>query len=188
MTSLSSDFTGCPVLIYDNDGERLGNTVITSYNRTSLRIEVKDTPQSLDAGCTCKLLILSSPSPCEFCGRVNKDGNKKIIAMYFGHEVENRGSTRYKVSFPGAIENLICDGKAYPLHTPLQVRLMNISQSGVRFRTPYYSLIDGDRFQMRIEINNSAKLLIADVVNHVDRDNDSSEYGCRFLIGSERVV
>ena len=188
MTSLSADFTGCPVLIYDEGGAQLGNTVIVSYIRSTLRIEVKDLPASLKAGRRCRLLILSSPSPCEFQGRIAKEGNIKEIAMYFGQEKESRGHARYKVSYTALIENLIYDGKAYPMHTPLEVSLMNISQSGMRFRTPPNAFTDGDRFQMRMLINNSAKLLIADIVNHIDRENDSSEYGCRFLYGNERVV
>jgi len=188
MSSLSSDFTGCSVLIYDEAGAQPASSVILNYNRSTLRIEVKEIPRTFEAGSVYRLLILSSPSPCEFQGRVVKEGNRKSIAMFFGHEKENRSSVRFKVKFPALIENLICDGKAYPLLTPLDVILINISQSGVRFRTPGNALSNGDRFQMKMLINNTAKLLIADVVNHIDQVNGSSEYGCRFLIGSEGVV
>jgi len=188
MTSLSADFTGCPVLIYSESGVLLGSTEIEAYDRGVMRVEVKETPPSLNAGGVCRMLILSSPSPCEFQGRIIKEGARKSIAMFFGQEKENRSATRYKVDYEATIENLICDGKAYPLHTPQVVSLINISQSGARFRTPQYSFIDGDRFQMRMLIKDSAKLLIADVVNHIDKDNGYSEYGCRFLIGNERVV
>ena len=188
MTSISSDFTGCSILVYDEAGNQLGSTVITSYSRSSLRIEVMEIPHLLDVGSVCKLLILSSPSPCEYQGRIIKEANKRIIALFFGQEKENRGSTRYVVRFPARVENLICDGRAYPLHTPLEVALVNISQSGVRFRTKRETFSDGDRFQMRMTINNAAKLLIADVINHLDKDDELTEYGCRFLIGSESVV
>jgi len=188
MTSLSADFTGCPVLIYNEAGVQLGNSVVTHYSRNAMRVELKEIPSPLDVGGVCRLLILSSPSPCEFQGRVTRDGNRKGVAMYYGQEKENRGSTRYTVNYQAMIENLICEGKAYPLHTPLEATLMNISQSGARFRTPRYSFTDGDRFQMRMIIKDTAKLLIADIVNHVDKGEDSSEYGCRFLIGNERAV
>ena len=188
MTSLSADFTGCPVLIYNESGIQLGNSMVTHYSRNAMRVELKEIPSPLEVGEVCRLLILSSPSPCEFQGRITREGNKKGVAMFFGQEKENRSSTRYAVSYKAMIENLICDGKAYPLHTPLEATLMNISQSGARFRTPRYSFTDGDRFQMRMLIKDSVKLLIADVVNHIDKDNGFSEYGCRFLIGNERAV
>ena len=188
MTSLSADFTGCPVLIYDESGVLLSSTEIETYDRSVMRVEVKEMPPSLNAGGVCRLLILSSPSPCEFQGRIIKEGSRKSIAMFFGQEKENRSATRYKVNYEAMIENLICDGKAYPLLTPQVVSLINISQSGARFRTPRYSFTDGDRFQMRMIIKDTAKLLIADIVNHVDKSEDSSEYGCRFLIGNERTV
>jgi len=179
---------GCSVLIYDEAGNQPVSSTITEYNRNTLRIEVKELPGYLDIGSVCRLLILSSPSPCEFQGRVVKEGNKKYIAMFFGHEKENRTAARFKVKFPAMIENLICDGKAYPLLTPLEVTMVNISQSGVRFRTPENAFSEKDRFQMKVLINNNTKLLIADVVNHTETDNGSSEYGCRFLVGSEGVA
>jgi len=188
MTSLGADFTGCPVLIYNESGVQLGNTVVADYNRSAMRIEVNEMPPSLKIGNVCKLLILSSPSPCEFQGRITKEGNNTGIAMFFGQEKENRGSTRYAVNYKAMIENLICDGKAYPLHTPLEASLINISQSGARFRIPRNSFAGGDRFQMRMIIKENAKLLIADVVNYVDKEDGFSEYGCRFLIGNERAV
>ena len=136
MTSLGSDFTGCSVLIYDGAGNQLGSSTAVSYSRSSLRLELEKIPPSLGIGSVCRLLILTSPSPCEFQGRVNKDGSKKVIAMYFGQEKENRGSTRYKVNYKAMIENMVFNGRAYTLHTPVEVDIINISQSGVRFNTP----------------------------------------------------
>ena len=188
MSALNSDFTGCSVFFYDDAGNNLGNTTVIDYNKKALRIEVPYTPPSLTVGSSCKLLILSSPSPCEYQGRVAKEGAKKIIALFFGHEKENRRSVRYKVNIPALIENMIYDNRAYPLHTPLEIELVNISQSGMRFRAPFTALSDDDRFQIRLRINKSEKLLIADVVYHIDKGTETSEYGCRFLIGSERAV
>lgn len=180
--SASSDYTGCSILIYDLAGNHLGNTVITYYEKNSLRIEIQSTPSALNAGDLCKLLILSAPAPYEYFGRVLKENSTRAIAMYKGQEKESRGATRYKVSLPAFIENLICDGRAYPLYKPLTVLLLNISKSGVRFRAPFYALSDGDRFQMKMKISDNEKMLIADVTNHVDNGSETSEYGCHFLV------
>jgi len=188
MGALSSDFTGCSILIYDPGGKLHGTTVVTSYDRVMLHVNVEELPPDLKIGSSYRLLILSSPTPCEYQGRVVKEGSRVYIAMFQGQEKESRESVRYKVNFRAVVENLITDGKAYPMHTPLEVELLNISKSGVRFLAPVNSFLNGQRFQMRMKIGGGDKLLIADVVNHVDKDTLLSEYGCQFLIGSEKVI
>jgi len=185
MSALSSNFVDCAVLIYDEAGNQLGSTIVTYYNKDALLIEVEELPPVIENDGRCKLLILSSPSPCEYQGRIVSEGAKKVIAIYHGVEKESRMAVRYKVNYPASIENLICVGKAYPLLTPLEVGLINISKSGMRFRAPNNSLAIGDMFQIRIKIGDNSKILIADVVNYSDKSSGTSEYGCRFLIGSD---
>ena len=184
MAALSGDYTDCSILIYDQAGNHLGSTVIKYYDKVSLRIEVQALPPNLGVSDFCKVLILSTPSPCEYQGRINKEGARKTIAMFQGHEKESRAAARYKVNYPAMIENLVYEGRAYPLLTPLEVGLINISQSGVRFSAPNNSLSEDDKFQMRMKISESDKLLIAEVVNHKDNEMTASEYGCRFLVGN----
>ena len=188
MPASSVDYTGCTILINDTEGNLLSSTIITSCEKETLRIEVEEMPEKLVSGASCRLLILSTPAPYEFQGRVLKEGSRMSIALFRGQELEHRGNMRYKINSPALIEHLVCDGHAYPLHTPLKVELVNISKSGIRLHTPYYAMTIGDRFQMRMKISDSEKLLIADVNNFVDNGTESSEYGCLFLIGSEKVV
>ena len=183
MEVLGANHTGCAILINDNDGNHLGSTVITGHERDTMRITVQHMPPTLHINSEYSLLILSAPAPCEYQGRLVSEGSKKMLAIYRGRVRENRGAARYKVSSPAIIENLIYDGKAYRLHTPLKIEVINISKSGVRFRAQSNALSEGDRFQMRMKISDSEKLLIAETVNHADKDNAPSEYGCQFLIG-----
>ena len=186
MSALSNDYTGCSILIYDAvDNHHLCSTVVTDYDKNEMRIQIEVAPPTLETGKVCRLLILCTPTPCEYQGRVLSEGTQKTIAMYQGQEKESRGAVRYELNAPALIEKLICDGQAYPLHTPLKVKLINISKTGVRFRTPNYSLSSGDQFQMRMKIGVNEKLLIAEVTNHIDKDSTTSEYGCRFLMVSE---
>ena len=185
MKALSGNYAGSTVLIYDASGQHLASTVVSSHDKTSMRVRVQEIPPGLVIGDACTLLFLTSPAPCEYQGRIASEGTGSFIALYRGRVRENRGSVRYNVNSPAVIENLICDGKAYPLHTPLSIELINISKSGVRFRAQNNALSDGDRFQMRLKFSNSDKLLIADAIHHADVDQKTSEYGCSFLIGSE---
>ena len=182
MKGLSGDHTNCSVLIYDTEGNHLESTVITEYDKIALRIEVEKMPMALGTGAGCRVLILTSPSPCEYQGRVVKDASRRSIALYQGQEKENRNAVRYKVSLPALIEFFISEGRAYPLFSPLEVKIINISKSGIGLRAPGNSFLNGDRFQVQMKISENEKLLIAEVIHQKDVDNASSEYGCRFLI------
>ena len=187
MTGLGSDYTGCDIIIYDETGDHISSTKVISYDKKALRMEVLEMPPELGVGSVCKLLILTSTTPCEYQGRVVRGSTKRVIALYYGHEKESRWTERYKVSSPAQIEYLIFEGKAYPLHTPLSIEIINISKSGLRFIAKYYTMSDGDRFQMRMKISDNDKLFIADVVNHQDRSSSHSEYGCCLLAGLSKV-
>ena len=179
--ALGSDFTDFTVLIYDANGNHLIDTVVTSHDRNDQQIQVGIMPEELKANDDCKLLILSSPIPCEYRGKVKKIGGSLFIAMFYGQEKESRGSTRYAVSTPALIDALIVDGQPYPLQNLVKVVLINVSTNGVRFRAPYYSFEIGDLFQMHFSVSNSTKKLAAVVVNSVDNGTTSSDYGCRFV-------
>jgi len=187
MQALGGNYADCGILIYDDAGNQLGTSTVIKHDRTNTRIEVRALPTELRAGNTCRILILTSPAPCEYQGRIITEGSSRLIAMFHGKEKENRTAARYKINTMAVVEHLIYHGKAFPLQTPMTVLLINISKSGVRFRAPLNAFIDGARFQMRMKISDSEKLLIADVVHHADFEPESSEYGCSFLIASERT-
>ena len=181
MAALAGNFTDHSVFIYDAFGNHLINTTVTNHDRDSKQMQVSEMPNELKVNDNCKLLILASPTPCEFQGKVKKVGGNKYIAMFQGHEVENRGAARYSVNTPAVINTFISEGQPYLLHTPVKVVLLNISTTGVRFRAPYYSFQVGDKFKMHMTISNSRKELTAEVINHVDNEPHSSDYGCRFV-------
>jgi len=181
MAAIGGDFTDYTVLVYDANGNHLVDTVVISHDRNDQQIQLAIMPEELKVNDNCKLLILSSPIPCEYQGRVKKIGGNFFIAMFYGQEKESRGSTRYSVSTPALIDALIVDGKPYPLQNLIKVVLINVSTNGVRFRAPYYSFEIGDQFQMHFAVSNSTKKLTAVIVNNVDNGTTSSDYGCRFV-------
>ena len=188
MSPINNDYTGCSVLIYDEAGNHVCDTEVTYYNKNTLLIEVEDSLKTLDEHETCRLLILTSPSPCEYRGKINLIGKSKLIAMYDGKESEKREESRYIVRLPVLIENYICDDKIYPLHTPLAVEMINISRNGARLRMPKNTLSNGDRFRMSVAIKDKYKNVIAEVKNQTQNEADAYEYGCRFLVCSEGGV
>ena len=182
MAVLSNDFTGHTVLIYDMDGNHLTSTGVRNHDRGAQQIQVNTIPEQLKVNDKCKLLILSSPTPCEFMGIVKRVGGNLFIAMFQGQEKESRAAARYPVNTPAIIDALIVEGITHNLQTPVKVTLINISTSGVRFRAPYYSFESGDEFRIQLVISNSNKEMTAKVVNFMDINDTASDYGCKFLI------
>jgi hypothetical protein len=180
MPVLSGDHTGNTVLIYDSNGNHLSDSVITSYSKAEQQIQLRRMPKELKVNDDCKLLVLSLPTPCEYLGKVRKSAGSFYIALFQGQEKESRAASRYPVNTPALIDTLIVEGKHYKLHTPVDVVLINISTSGVRFRAPFFSLNDGHVFHMHMVISGSKKQLIAQVLNHLDNEPASSDYGCCF--------
>ena len=181
MAALGSIYKDHTVLIYDTNNNHLTTTVVTEHDKASQLIQVRKMPKGLEINDDCKLLIMSSPTPCEYLGRVRKVGGIVTIAMFQGQEKENRGAARYPITAYAKIDALVIDGNSHTLQTPVNVALINISTSGVRFRAPYYSLVTGDTFMMHMVISNNKKRITTEVLNYVDNGQVSSDYGCRFL-------
>jgi len=181
MAALRGDFTDQTVLIYDTAGNHIGSSTINNHDRGSQQIQVNVMPDNLKINDNCKLLILSSPIPCEYSGIVKRTGGNLYIAMFKGQERESRGSVRYPVNTPAIIDALIIDNKYHPIQTPVRVSLINISTTGVRFRAPFYSFDKDDIFQMHLTISNSNKRVTAKVINFNDNEPESSDYGCSFI-------
>jgi len=182
MTGLSSDFTDHTVLVYNTEGVHLVSTVVMSYDREARHVVLESMPRVLKINETCRLIILTAPTPCEFLGKVKKLGAVTYIALFQGQEIEERDAPRYPVSTPALITALIENGQSHRIQTPVKVALINISTTGVRLRAPYYTFDIGDMFQMDLFIGRKQKKVTARVVNNEDLSADSSEYGCRFLL------
>ena len=181
MSTLASDFTGCSIFLYDTNGNQLGSTVVRVHDRHEQQIQVNLMPSSLKPNDDCKVFLLTSPVPCEFSGKIKKSGGILMIAMFQGQVKENRGAMRYAVNTPAQIEALIIETKPYYLQTQVEVTLINISISGIRFRAPNYSFNEGDIFRMNMIVSNSTKQITAKVINCLDKDAERSDYGCQFM-------
>jgi len=177
-----SNFKGCTVLIRDESDRLVANIEILGHDLSENCIELTDLPV-LQVDEECEVLILTAPVPQAFKGKVGRRGSQKIITLSKGREKENRRAPRHKVTLLASIEAMVCNGEMTVLETPFKAMLIDISQSGVRFRTVTGALGVGDRFQLRIlPGNKDGKPLIADVVYELDVPNaDHSEFGCNLV-------
>ena len=175
------EFENCNVLIYNDKGDLLANVKILDYDWREKSIVVKNIPILANVR-HCDLLILSSPAPFSYKGTMyqNYDGNK-AIKIYQEKEQENRKEMRYKVNLPASIRNFIYDGKDYPLSTPLDVEIVNISKSGMRFRSKPNAFEKGNKFHISMKLGDNEKTLTAEIVNHLNISADLTEFGCRLV-------
>jgi len=182
MAALSGDFTDLTALVYDTEGNYLISTFIVSHDKEARHVVLDKMPEGINANENCKLIVLTSPTPCEFLGKAKKTGGNFFIALFQGQEKETRVAPRYSISNPALITAVLVDGEVHRIQTPIKITLVNISASGLRFRAPYYSFDVGDDFHLDMMIGQTPKKATIRVVNAVDNEPESSDYGCRFLL------
>jgi hypothetical protein len=178
------EYIGCSVFVYDEDGTSLLRATVVGHDKKEMRIQLDEMPEKFQIGDMCRLLIMSEPSPREYHGRIRSDFGEKYIALFRGKDKESRGATRYNVNHSANIEKLVYNGKEFGLHKPVEVSLINISTSGMRFRAKVNTINQNDRFKTTISFDDNEKTLYAQVVNMREIDNDIAEYGCRFLLAA----
>jgi hypothetical protein len=187
ISGVKNDYIGCSVFFYDEEGATLSCATVVSHNKIDMRIQLDEIPEVLKTGDMCRLLILADPVPREYHGRIRFDFGTKYVALFRGKDKESRGAARYKVNFAANIEKLIYNGKEYDLYEPVEVRLINISTSGMRFSAKPNTININDRFKTTISFDDNKKTLYAEVVNVREVENSHMEYGCRFLLAPDSI-
>jgi len=180
--SLRKDFTGATAIIHDESNVLMANVRIIEYDSSENSIEVPDLPV-LTEGAKCSVLIMSTPVPYSYQGRIHKRLKKRVITLFKGETVEARKfEQRFKTDMPARIVALYNDGKLHSLHTPAIGRILNISKGGLRLRAVYNALNIGDKFQAHIENGEFNTKIMAEVVGRSDTEGGLfSEFSCRFF-------
>ncbi|MCL2203116.1 MAG: PilZ domain-containing protein [Defluviitaleaceae bacterium] len=182
MLGVKFDYTGNAVLIYTAEGEYIQKSEIAQYNKRNFQLKLRGgLPSFMKEGDVYALLVLAEPSPREYEGRVEVDKTDLVLVLYRGKEKESRRSSRYKVNFNAKIVSLVRHEEIFPLHTPLDAVVINISQGGLRISAPVNSLRKGDKMQIMVQFETTEKLMTALVTNYLDSNEYASEYGCGLM-------
>jgi len=182
---MKKDFIACNALIFNEDRDLIASVKVLDYDSYENSIIIKSLP-ALDRIKRCELIILTSPIPYMYRGTIhktaiNKAESGKRIRLFNEHITEYRQDPRYKINSSTSIDELIYDGKAYRLHTQLEIHLLDISKRGVRFRSAPDSFAVGNRFYVRIITGDESTILFVEVVNTFTKAREYSEYGCRLI-------
>ncbi len=184
MLKKETSFVECKAYVYHTNGDLLATAEIAEHNHYNMEITLKDR-SDLKNGATCKVFILTFPTPYEYMGTVRAHGEMpETIALYRGKEKESRKSTRYKIDASALIDHIIRGSQIDNLDDPLAVRLVNISTTGVRIRASCNILSIGEQFVMRMKIGGKQERLLAQVANSLEVMPENVEYGCRLVARS----
>jgi hypothetical protein len=184
---MRKDFLSCNAFIYSEKGEFLTKINIREYDRNERYIVVPDTPALYDVK-RCEVLIIAAPAPYAYKGTIHTHNLEKVIKLYREEKKDNRSELRFKIDLTASIGSLIYARRTYPMHTPIEVELINISKGGIRFRSDPNSFYHGNVFNVYLKTGGKFKLLTAEVVNvrepAADFPFDHAEFGCRFVKGA----
>ena len=178
MTAIYSNLKDCMVIIYDESGKELAQTSVSYHDTSESLIEVNIFLPP-DTG-MLDLLFLTTPVPCSFKGNAKRHGKGTLIALFHGKEKEDRQAVRHKISAMAIIESYVYSERINT-SLPQVVKLINISQGGIRFTAKRGTLSRGEKFQLRMKNSAMVNVLVAEVVDFKDIDVQNSDYGCRFV-------
>ncbi|MCL2566048.1 MAG: PilZ domain-containing protein [Defluviitaleaceae bacterium] len=182
---MRKDFSGCNAIIYDENDNLLVNVKIEAHHVQENSVTVPDVPE-LTVGILCKLLILTSPTPYSYQGRIHRRTGRKVITLFKGDIAENRkDSQRYKTDIPAFIEALVVEGKTFYLRNKVEGRVLNISKGGLRLRTIYNAFNPGDRYQIHLKSSDLDLNMFAEVRGRSDTADGHSEFSCQFIVEDE---
>ena len=177
------NFTFCRADISDQDGKFLANVKIWEHDAKEEFIEVQSSP-ALTIGILCNVVIRTVPKPFTYKGRIHEIHGRTIIKIINEEGAESRQSLRYRVKMVASVEGLVCDEKIYPLHTDIEVDVINISKNGMRIRAAKNTFRNGDKILIRMDNNwpGENPLLVMEIVNNEEMTADYTTYGCRFIL------
>ena len=182
---IDNDFTDHTVVIYNEYGDKITETTIVEYDIIIGSIRIKE-DLKLTTGINVQLLILTSPSPCFFLGRIGpRIQNMITIDLHSGKSKEDRTFERFSIDLINSIEstgtiNSIIRENVKIDAPPQKVQLINISHGGIRFSGASGILHKNDEIILTIKNSNADQILTAKVVNFLNAPLGRTEYGCQF--------
>ena len=167
------------VRVKAEDGTVLTETVVYDHDEASNIIIIENKKQ-IDDNQIVNAMILSSP-PITFKGRIFKTNRYYEIRLFKGESRENRISQRFNVNRKAAIVRYIDDGKYYKMLNNIAVKMVNISEHGLRIKGADTMLNDRDKVQITFLVNDTVRIYNVEVRNIARKEDKTAEYGCKFI-------
>ena len=167
------------VQVKAEDNTLLTETVINDHDDASNIITI-DYKTDIDDNQIVNAMVLTSP-PITFKGRIFKTNRYYEIRLFKGESRENRISQRFDVNRKAAIVRYIDDGKYYKLLNNIPVKMVNISEHGLRIKGSDNMLNEKDTVQVTFLVNEQVRIYNVEVRNVAKKEDKTAEYGCKFI-------
>ena len=179
MAGVTKNFKGLQVQIKSEDDVLLKEAVIRSHEINSNIITI-DYNTEMDDNQIVNVVVISSP-PIYYKGRLFGTKRYFEIRLFKGEARENRISQRFNVDRKSAIVRYIDDDRYYKLLNNIGVKMMNISEHGLRIKGSDTMLNDRDRVQITFLVNEQVRIYDVEVRNKTIKGKKTAEYGCKFI-------
>lgn len=183
--SFPASYTDCRAFISDSGSGTISEVTIISHNKEYMTISVRGSFRETTGNEFGTVLILTEEgSVHEFRGRIRRsaiDATHSEIALFKGHEKEDRASKRYTLNTVAVVENLITPTGKQPLTMAVEIVLTNLSTVGVSFKAEPKSFALDTVVEIKLKANASISAMQGRVVRIRNIDATSAEYGCTLV-------
>lgn len=179
------------ILIRDiEDGRIIADTKILWFDSLANSVHISADSLRERKYYNISAYIFAEDGLYEFCGTIRGVLVDNEIEVFLGKskEKEDRARTRYPVAIEGGIVGIFFGEKKVMLRKPMQMQTINMSAGGVLMKADCGCFHIGDRFTLRLKVEEGELELDCSVVRIQNETMLTEEYGCRiFGIWIERT-
>lgn len=182
MCGLDHNNEGCSAVIYDENGNYITKTFLRGFRKTDLSISIrKDTP-GVARGTRLVIMIMHSNETSEYNGIARGIiYDMREISLFKRQHAKGRGDARFAVDAPAVVKTVIVNANKITLPIPQNVRVVNISKSGILLSSVINFFEVGVILEISMNFNGKDTLLIAQVKREMHNEDGSFSYGCKLI-------
>lgn len=174
----------CRIIIKDiNYDKTVADTYITGYDWDANIIRVSTTSLKYRDCGDISALIFGKDGFYEYYGKIKgaNVANETVVALYSGQERKGRTSRRYDLQTKGHVTQIKLENVYVVLHKPIEFSTLNISSTGLLFRTSSDSFKKNDRICLGVMLEGKELRLECRVIRVQNSDLREEEFGCRII-------
>ena len=176
------------------DDTVLADTAILRFNSVSNSVMIRADSLSQKKFCNISAIIFAEKCLYEVRGTIRRAVVGNEVEVYLGksRKKESRTRTRYPVAIEGDIRGVYLDEREIPLHRKIQVKIVNMSASGILLSADMGYFNIGEVFSLALKTPQGALELRCEIVRIQNSKGVYSikrkgvlggalqeEYGCR---------
>jgi len=168
---------GALAVIYDSNDNFIKKTIITSYDKRLMNIEISDKLKEIKTGARLNILIIHENRASTFHGILRRlQKGVCEITLFDEQKRAGRAAKRFKLGIPAVINTMIINKKQEHFTIPLEVIIDNLSSSGAYIKSPLGGFEVGHIVQLQFSMNEQESVIYGKIVR-VEKNVDST-FGC----------